>query len=132
MADVGALLPQIEFIKLLGRGGMGAVYKGRQRSLDRLVAVKILRPEIVGDRSFADRFMREGRALGQRLGHGRRQVIHRSWHARSYVCSRSRGITSDSDSQSGSVGSGWPTVMVWDQASRRARVPFVTQRQEAA
>ena len=41
-------------------------------------------------------------------------------------------MTSDSANHSGSVGSGWPMVMVWDQASNRARVPFVTQRQDAA
>ena len=74
-AALGALIPQIEITELLGTGGMGAVYKGRQRSLDRLVAVKILRPDIVGNRSFADRFLREGRALGQ-LNHPNIVAIH--------------------------------------------------------
>ncbi len=61
-------LPQLEIIELFGQGGMGAVYKARQRGLDRLVAVKLLPPEINHDASFAERFTREARALA-RLSH---------------------------------------------------------------
>ena len=60
--------PQLEILCLLGRGGMGAVYKARQRGLDRLVALKILPPQISGDPAFAERFAREARALA-RLSH---------------------------------------------------------------
>jgi predicted Ser/Thr protein kinase len=60
--------PQLEILGLLGKGGMGAVYKARQQGLDRLVAVKILPPEISGDPTFAERFTREARALA-RLSH---------------------------------------------------------------
>ena len=62
------LFPQLEILELLGKGGMGAVYKARQRGLDRLVAVKILPPEIGHDAAFAERFTREARALA-RLSH---------------------------------------------------------------
>ena len=57
--------PQLDLLELLGRGGMGAVYKARQKSLDRLVALKLLRPGLDADPSFAERFTREARALAQ-------------------------------------------------------------------
>ncbi len=62
------LFPHLEIIRLLGRGGMGAVYQARQKSLDRMVALKILPPELGQDPSFAERFTREARALAK-LGH---------------------------------------------------------------
>ena len=60
--------PQLEIIELLGHGGMGAVYKARQKQLDRLVALKILPPEVGQNAAFAERFMREARSLA-RLNH---------------------------------------------------------------
>src|SRR5437016_5947891 len=57
--------PQLEILELLGKGGMGAVYKARQRELGRFVAVKILPPEVGRDRAFTERFSREARALAQ-------------------------------------------------------------------
>lgn len=67
--------PQLEILECLGRGGMGVVYKARQRSLDRLVALKLLAPERVGDASFAARFAHEARALAT-LSHPGIVTIH--------------------------------------------------------
>jgi tRNA A-37 threonylcarbamoyl transferase component Bud32 len=60
--------PHLEIIELLGQGGMGAVYKARQKQLDRLVALKILPPEVEQQAAFAERFTREARSLA-RLNH---------------------------------------------------------------
>ena len=59
------LFPQLEILELIGKGGMGAVYKARQRELDRIVALKILPPGIGQDAAFAERFTREARALAK-------------------------------------------------------------------
>ncbi|HEV2972536.1 MAG TPA: protein kinase [Pirellulales bacterium] len=61
--QLSARFPLLDFLELLGKGGMGAVYKARQRGLNRIVAVKILPPEVGRDPAFADRFTREAHAL---------------------------------------------------------------------
>jgi len=65
--DLQRLLPQYEFLGIIGRGGMGVVYKARQAHLDRDVAVKVLPGTISqdGDGSYAKRFRREARAMAQ-------------------------------------------------------------------
>jgi serine/threonine protein kinase len=63
--ELAQKFPQLEILELLGRGGMGAVYKARQRQLDRLVALKILPPGVSHDPSFAQRFEREAKALAK-------------------------------------------------------------------
>jgi serine/threonine protein kinase len=62
---LGPLFPQLEILELIGKGGMGAVYKARQRELDRIVALKILPPDVGQDAAFAERFMREAGALAK-------------------------------------------------------------------
>ena len=51
-----------------GRGGMGVVYRARQRKLDRPVALKLVSPNLTTDRDFSQRFAREARAMA-RLAH---------------------------------------------------------------
>jgi len=68
VGDLAPLFPQLEIVEFVGRGGMGAVYKARQRDLDRVVALKILPPDIGRDPAFAERFAREAKALA-RLNH---------------------------------------------------------------
>jgi len=69
--------PQFEILDLLGYGGMGAVYKARQKSLDRLVALKIIKPDAVDAPGFAERFDREAKALAK-LSHSNIVSIHDS------------------------------------------------------
>ncbi len=66
--ELQAMLPQYEITDILGRGGMGAVYKGRQAKLNRTVAIKVL-PETLtaeGDEmNYAKRFEQEAQAMAQ-------------------------------------------------------------------
>ncbi len=65
---LAAAFPQLEILELIGRGGMGFVFKARQPHLDRLVALKLLPDKLARDPQFAERFNREGRVLA-RLNH---------------------------------------------------------------
>jgi hypothetical protein len=64
VGELEGVLEGLEVLELVGRGGMGFVYKARQRSLDRLVAVKLFPREGVEDPAFAERFAHEARVLG--------------------------------------------------------------------
>ena len=58
--DVGDVLGgRYEIVKLLGEGGMGAVYKAIDRELDRPVALKVIRPELASNASMLARFKQE-------------------------------------------------------------------------
>ncbi len=48
-----------EILQILGEGGMGAVYKARDRELNRMVALKVIRPELAGSQAIIDRFKQE-------------------------------------------------------------------------
>ena len=53
------LAGRYEILQLLGRGGMGAVYKARDKELDRLVALKLIRPELARNPEILRRFKQE-------------------------------------------------------------------------
>ncbi len=63
--ELAPLFPELEILELVGHGGMGVVYRARQKQLDRCVALKILSPKIASDPAFADRFVREARAMAK-------------------------------------------------------------------
>ena len=68
--DLGVRLARVlgeryEVKELLGRGGMGAVFLAQDRTLERLVAVKVLPPELSHDQSFVRRFEREARTAAK-------------------------------------------------------------------
>jgi len=48
-----------EILEMLGIGGMGAVYRARDRELDRLVALKVIRPDLANNPSIIERFKQE-------------------------------------------------------------------------
>lgn len=75
LAEIAALFPQLEILRLLGAGGMGAVYQARQPALDRFVALKVLPADADGGANFTERFNREARALA-RLNHPNIVTVH--------------------------------------------------------
>jgi tRNA A-37 threonylcarbamoyl transferase component Bud32 len=83
LADLAPHFPQLEIHSCLGRGGMGVVYKARQKSLDRWVALKLLAPERADDPVFASHFAREARALAS-LSHPHIVAVHDSGQAGGY------------------------------------------------
>src|SRR5688572_19147272 len=60
--------PRYRLLDLIGVGGMGAVYRAEHRLMNRIVALKVIRPELVHEREMVDRFRREIRAAA-RLTH---------------------------------------------------------------
>jgi|GEM_PF-4415575 len=74
-ADLAGKFPQLEILHLVGQGGMGTVYCARQKSLNRLVALKVIRPDSKSQGDFASRFLREARALAH-LSHPNIVTVH--------------------------------------------------------
>jgi tetratricopeptide (TPR) repeat protein/tRNA A-37 threonylcarbamoyl transferase component Bud32 len=71
LLEPGTVLAQrYEILKTLGVGGMGAVYKARDRELDRMVALKVIRPDLARNAAIVERFKQE-----LRLSH---QVTHKN------------------------------------------------------
>src|SRR3954462_15377692 len=64
-----------EILNLLGAGGMGRVYKVRNVITDRIEAMKVLLPEIVGKEEVAARFLREIKVLAA-LNHPNIATLH--------------------------------------------------------
>ncbi len=67
MADplIGKTLGGCEILSVVGQGGMGVIYRAKQKSLDRIVAMKVLSPRLASDEAFVARFQREARAIAK-------------------------------------------------------------------
>ncbi|MGH7145958.1 MAG: serine/threonine-protein kinase [Planctomycetota bacterium] len=61
-------IPGYKILEVLGEGSMGVVYRAKQLSMDRIVALKILSPEKCRDNNLVQQFLREAQAIG-RLNH---------------------------------------------------------------
>ena len=70
-------IPRLEVMDLIAHGGMGAVYRARQRDLDRIVAVKVLPAELSKNRLFVERFAQEAKTLAS-LNHANIVIVHDS------------------------------------------------------
>src|ERR1043166_9326428 len=73
--QIGQQLGSIEIIALIGKGGMGEVYRGRDTKLKRDVAIKILPDEFSRDPDRVRRFQREAEVLAS-LNHPNIAAIH--------------------------------------------------------
>ena len=65
---VAVRIGDFEILNKLGAGGMGTVFRARQMSLDRIVALKVLRKELARDTTVRERFLSEARSVA-RLNH---------------------------------------------------------------
>jgi hypothetical protein len=73
--EAGRIVAGYRIEGLLGKGGMGAVYRATQLSMNRPVAFKVLAPRFAHDPAFVGRFKREARAAG-RLHHHNVVMVH--------------------------------------------------------
>ena len=100
-ALVAAVGDEYEIVRLIGRGGMGAVYLARDRALERLVAIKVLPPGSATDAGVLERFRREAKtvAILQHVGivplyaFGERRGL--VWFVMGYVRGESLGARID-------------------------------------
>jgi serine/threonine protein kinase len=74
-----AQIGKYEVLGLIGRGGMGAVYKARDHELGRLVALKVMTNELAADPEAQTRFLREARAVSM-LQHANIVVVYELGH----------------------------------------------------
>lgn len=62
---LGDTIDGYHVLQVIGKGNMGDVYLAKQLNLDRLVAIKTMKPRLAGDKEFLERFYREAQAAGR-------------------------------------------------------------------
>ena len=72
---IDTTLGKYRILQRLGEGGMGTVYRARDELIDRIVAIKVLRPELARNPQLLERFRAEAVALA-RLNHPRIAILH--------------------------------------------------------
>jgi predicted Ser/Thr protein kinase len=75
LQELADAFPELEIVRLIGCGGMSAVFEVRQPELDRSVALKVLPKSLATKPGFVERFRREGRVLA-RLDHPNIVSVH--------------------------------------------------------
>lgn len=122
-------IPGYEILEKIGDGAMGFVFKARQRSLDRLVAVKVLRPELAGDPTAMAQFRLEANSVAM-LKHQNILLLHEAGEANGlhyfimeYVAAYSvanwlarKGVLSEGDALTIADSVARPLQYAWDKA----------------